>query len=167
MLWGLGVLVTGRADVHLDLRNLRLDFAMMGRILRITLPAVIQRGTPNLAMAYFIRLVSSYGAPTLAAWVVAKRIADFVLIPSMGLSHTAPAMVGQNLGAAQPERAVRSVSLIARSVALVAGCTFGLLALLAPQVMAPFSHDTETISIGAHVIRMLSVGSLGLALNFI
>jgi len=167
MLWGLGLLVSGRAPVRLDLRHLRLDFPMMGRILRIALPAILQRGTPNLAMSYLTRLVSSYGAPTLAAWVIARRISDFALIPSMGLSRATPAMVGQNLGATQPERATRSVSLIARAATLVGGCTLGLLALFAPQVMATFSHDAETISIGAHVIRMLSIGYLGLALNYV
>ncbi len=167
MLWGLGLLVSGRAPVRLNLRHLRLDFPMMGRILRIALPAILQRGTPNLAMSYLTRLVSSYGAPTLAAWVIARRISDFALIPSMGLSRAIPAMVGQNLGAAQPERAARSVSLIARAATLVGGCILGLLALFAPQVMATFSHDAETSSIGAHVIRMLSIGYLGLALNYV
>jgi len=165
MLWGLRYLVAGRAPVRLDLRNLRLDFPMMGRILRIALPAVLQRGSPNLAMSLLTRLVSSYGAPTLAAWVIAKRISDFALIPSTGLSRAAPAMVGQNLGAAQPERAGRLVSLIARAATLIGGCIMGLLVLFAPQVMTLFSRDAETISIGVHVIRMLSVGYLGLALN--
>jgi putative MATE family efflux protein len=167
MLWGLSLLVGGRAPVRLDLRHLRLDFPMMGRILRIALPAILQRGTPNLAMSYLTRLVSSYGAPTLAAWVIARRISDFALIPSIGLSRATPAMVGQNLGATQPERATRSVGLIARAATLVGGCTLGLLALFAPQIMATFSHDAETISIGAHVIRMLSIGYLGLALNYV
>ena len=167
MLWGLGLLVAGRAPVRLDLRHLRLDFPMMGRILRIALPAVLQRGTPNLAMSILTRLVSAYGAPTLAAWVIAQRISGFALIPSMGLSRSTPAMVGQNLGAAQPERAARSVSLTSRAVTLVGGSILGLLVLFAPQVMALFSHDAETISIGVHVIRMLSIGYLGLALNFV
>jgi putative MATE family efflux protein len=167
MLWGLALLVAGRAPVRLNLRGLRLDFPMMGRILRVALPAVLQRGTPNLAMSLLTRLVSSYGAPTLAAWVIVRRVFSFALIPSMGLSRAAPAMVGQNLGAAQPERAARSVSLIARAAALVGGCILGLLVLFAPGVMALFSHDSQTISVGVHVIRVLSVGYLGLALNYL
>ena len=167
MLWGLGHLVAGRAPVQLDRHNLRLDFPMMARILRITLPAILQRGAPNLAMSVLTRLVSSYGAPTLAAWVVARRISNFALTPSMGLSNTTPAMVGQNLGAAQPKRAARAVSLIARAATLVSGCTLGLLALFAPQVMALFSHDAQTISIGVQVIRTLSIGYLALTLNYV
>jgi len=165
MLWGLAMLVTGRAPVRLDLRNLRLDLPMMGRILRVALPAVLQRGAPNLAMSVLTRLISWFGAPTLAAWVIVQRIFSFTMIPSAGLSGVTPAMVGQNLGAVQPERAERSVSLIARAVALVGGCALGLLVLFAPQVMALFSHDAETISVGIHVIRALSIGYLGFTLN--
>jgi putative MATE family efflux protein len=167
MLWGLAILVAGRASVRLDVRNLRLDFPMMGRILHVSLPAVLQRGAPNLAMSLLTRLVSWYGAPTLAAWVVVSRIVGFALTPSMGLSRAVPAMVGQNLGAMQPERAARSVSLIARAVALVSGGIIGLLVLLAPQVMALFSRDAETISIGVHVIRALSIGYLGFMVNVV
>lgn len=165
VLWGLAMLVTGREPVRLDLRNLRLDLPMMGRILRVALPAVLQRGAPNLAMSVLTRLISWFGAPTLAAWVIVQRIFSFTMIPSAGLSGATPAMVGQNLGAVQPERAERSVSLIARAVALVGGCALGLLVLFAPQVMALFSHDVETISVSVHVIRALSIGYLGFTLN--
>lgn len=165
MLYGLAQLVAGRAPARLDLRNLRLDLPMMGRILRIAMPAVLQRGTPNLAMSILMRLVSAYGAPTLAAWVIAKRIADFSLIPSRALARALAAMVGQNLGAAKPERAVRSVNLVTRAAGVVTGLVLGLLALLAAPVMALFTPDVETIVTGAHAIRTLAVGYLAFALS--
>jgi putative MATE family efflux protein len=167
MFWGLGVLVAGRAPVRLDLRRLRLDFPMMGRILRVALPAVLQRGAPNLAMSLLTRLVSWYGPPTLAAWVIAQRVFGFALIPSTGLARAAPAMVGQNLGAVKPERAARSVSLIARGAALVGGGVLSLLVLFAPQVMTLFSRDRETISVSVGAIRALGVGYFGFMLNMV
>ena len=115
MLWGLGVLLAGQAPVRIDVRDLRLDFRMMKRILRIAVPGIVQRGTPNLAMSILMRLISSYGAGTLAAWSVVQRVARFVQIPGMGLAFVTPAMVGQNLGAGRPERAERAVPLIARA----------------------------------------------------
>lgn len=36
MLWGLGGLFSGRASVRIDIHNLRVDFSMLGRIVRIT-----------------------------------------------------------------------------------------------------------------------------------
>jgi putative MATE family efflux protein len=165
MLWGLGVLVAGRAPVRIDLRNLRLDLPTMGRIVRIALPAVVQRGTPNVAMSLLMRLVSGYGAAMLAAWVVARRILSFAQIPGMGLARVAPAMVGQNLGAGQPGRAEKAVGLIARLVVGTMVLVLGVLALFAPQVMALFSEDAESVSTGAHIIRVLSVGYLAFTFN--
>jgi putative MATE family efflux protein len=167
MLWGLGVLLAGRAPVRIDVHNLRLDFPMMRRILRIALPAILQRGAPNLAMSLLMRFISSYGAATLAAWEVARRIFSFAQIPSMGLSGVAPAMVGQNLGAGQSQRAERAVSLIARAVAGIMVVVLGCLALFAPQVMVLFSNDAESVSIGGHLIRVLSLGYLAFAFNFV
>jgi putative MATE family efflux protein len=165
MLWGLGVLVAGRAPVRIDVHDLRLDIPMMKRILRIALPAVLQRGTPNLAMSLLMRLISAYGATTLAAWVVARRIFSFAQIPSMGLARVAPAMVGQNLGAGRPQRAERAVSLIVRVVMGITVVVLGGLALFAPQAMALFSEDAESVSTGAQIIRLLSLGYLAFAFN--
>jgi len=165
MLWGLGVLVAGRAPVRIDVHNLRLALPIMGRILRITLPAILQRGAPNLAMSLLMRLISSYGAATLAAWVVVRRIFGLAQILSMGLSRVTPAMVGQNLGAGQPQRAERAVDLIARAVVGIMVVVLGGLVLFAPQAMALFSEDAESVSIGVHIIRVLSLGYLAFAFN--
>jgi putative MATE family efflux protein len=165
MLWGFRMLFTGRAPVRLDPRNLRLDLPMMGRILRVSLPAVVQRGAPNLAMSLLTRFVSWYGASALAAWVIVQRAFGFALIPGMGLANSTSAMVGQNLGAAQPERATRSVGLIARAAGLVNGGVIALLALLAPQVLTLFSQDAETVRVGVHVVQALSLGYLAFTLS--
>lgn len=165
MFWGLGVLLRGRAPVRIDVHNLRLDFQMMKRILRIALPAVLQRGTPNLAMSLLTRLVSSYGATTLAAWTIVQRVGRFAQTPSMGLAFVTPAMVGQNLGAGQPQRAERAVSLIARLTLAVMVVVLGGLILFAPQVMTLFSDDAASVSAGVQILRLLSLGYLAFAVN--
>jgi putative MATE family efflux protein len=165
MLWGLGVLLSGRAPVRIDVRHLRLDLPMMWRIARIAGPAVVQRGTPNLSQSLLTRLISSYGATTLAAWAVVQRVARFVQIPSMGLASTTPAMVGQNLGAGRPQRAERAVGLIVRAVSGTMAAMLVGVAVFAPQVMALFSNDAATVYAGARIIRILSLGYLLLAVN--
>jgi Na+-driven multidrug efflux pump len=165
MFWGLGVLLSGRAPVCIDVHNLRLDFAMIKRILRIALPGILQRGTPNLANSMLTRLISSYGATTLAAWSVVQRIARFVQTPSMGLAFVVPAMVGQNLGAGKPQRAERAVGLVARIVTGTMVVVLGGLVILAPQAMSLFSDDAETISAGVQILRILGLGYLAFAFN--
>jgi putative MATE family efflux protein len=160
MAWGFFVMLTGRAPVRLDLRNLRLDFPMMERILRVAIPGVVLRGAPNLAMTLLTRLIAWYGAPVLAAWVIVQRVYNAALIPSFGVARTAPAMVGQNLGAAQPERASRSVYLIAGAATLIGAVIVALVGFLAPQILAIFTDDSETTAIGIGVLQTLTVGFL-------
>jgi Na+-driven multidrug efflux pump len=76
-------------------------------------------------------------------------------------------MVGQNLGAGRPQRAERAVSLIARLVVGVTAVVLGGLALFAPQAMALFSDDAATVTSGVRIIRILSLGYLAFALNWV
>jgi len=165
MLWGLGVLVSGRGPVRLDLRRLCLDRPMVGRILRVALPAVVQRGTPNVANTLLTRMVAASGASTLAAWIVVRRIYQFATIPSMGLSRVTPAMVGQNLGAGNPDRAERAVRAVARAALATGVGMLALLVLLAVPILSLFSDDAATIAGGARLTRMLSLGYLAFSLG--
>jgi Na+-driven multidrug efflux pump len=165
MLWGLGVVFSRRGPIRVDLRELRIDLPMMGRILRVAGPAVIQRGTPNVANTVLTRMVSGYGAATLAAWIVVRRIFQFATIPSLGLSRVTPALVGQNLGAGNPDRAQQAVRSVVRAAFATGVVVLGLLAIWAVPVVSVFSRDAATIARGARVIRILSVGYLAFSLS--
>jgi len=52
-----GVLLTGGAGLRLHLRDLTPDFSMMKTVLRISFPASVERLSPNLGMATFMRIV--------------------------------------------------------------------------------------------------------------
>ena len=167
MVWGLWRLVAGRAPVRIDLRDLRLDLPMMGRVLRIAGPTIIQRGTPNLAMSLLMRFVAGFGAAALAAWVVVGRVFGFAQAPGMALSRISPAIVGQNLGAKNPERAEKGVNLVLWITFIVSGALLGALTLFAPQVLALFSDDADTLRIGVPMLRILALGYLANTLTMV
>lgn len=160
MLWGLGVLLSGRAAIRIDVRNLRLDFPTMGRIIRVALPSVVQRGAPNLANSLLIRLVSSYGSPILAAWVVTTRVLGVVQVPAMGISSAAAAMVGLNLGARQVPRAERAVRVINRIALGITASLVLFLLVAAPWVLSWFNLDPEAVAPGATMLRWVALGYL-------
>ncbi len=169
MCYGLYLLAGGRAAVRLDLRYLRPDWPMIGRILRIAVPGIAQRGLPNLANTILMRLMATYGAAPLAAFSLFGRAAMLLLIPAGGLSGAMPAMVGQNLGAGQPRRAARAATIIAVAVFGLAALLLGVLALFAEPVLRLFTSDPQTIAVGVGAMGILALYrvlmALGMALD--
>ena len=160
MLWGLGVLLRGGAGVRIDLHDLRLDLPMMGRIVRIALPGVVQRGAPNLATSLLMRLIASYGADTLAAWVVGARILSIMQVPGMGISGAASAMTGLNLGARRIDRAKQAVRWIAGTAVGISAVLMGVLLIGAPWALSWFNLDPASLPAAAVMLRWLSLGYL-------
>jgi Na+-driven multidrug efflux pump len=88
-----------------------------------------------------------------------------LLAPAGGLTVTAPAMVGQNLGAGQPARAARAVKLITAATGVSGALLLGLLILFARPAYAAFTSDQATITMGVQVIGVLALYRLLLLLS--
>jgi len=160
MLWGLGVLLRGRAAIRIDVHDLRIDLPMMGRIVRVALPSVVQRGAPNLAMSLLMRLIASQGSDILAAWVVSRRVLAVMQVPGMGISGAASAMVGLNMGAKQVKRAENAVRWISRAALAISATLALILVITAPWVLGRFNLEPEALTSGVVMLRWLCLGYL-------
>ena len=111
---GIGVLVQlyflSRSDgrIAIGRRHLRLDPTVMLSMLRLSGSAVLQMLIGTTSYIGVMRIIASFGSAAVAACTIVIRIIMFVLMPSWGLSNAAATLVGQNLGAKQPERAEAS-----------------------------------------------------------
>jgi putative MATE family efflux protein len=153
------ILGTGQAGVRLHLRDIRPDWTMMKRVLRISIPASVERFSPNLGAATFMRLISSFGDQVLTAYSIFHQIYGFFQAATMGAGLASATMVGQNLGAGKPERAEQAAKSGAKGATMVSLVLYGTLAL-APQVaLVRFTQDPVVINAAALAIRVTVIGS--------
>ena len=89
--------------------HVRLNLEVMVRLIRVSLTGILQFAIPHVAWIGLVRIVSTFGAAALASYTIGIRIIIFFILPAWGLSGAAATLVGQNLGAHQPERAEKSV----------------------------------------------------------
>ena len=153
-------LFTGRTRLWLTLRGFRLDPNIIWRIVKIGIPASIMRVQRTFGRFVLVWVMTPFGTLAVAAHTLAQRIEMFLNLPGVGIGMAAGVLVGQNLGAAQPERAEKGGWL---AVGLVEGfmlaCAVAVL-LWAESIIGIFSTEPGLVEIASTFIRIEAAGYL-------
>src|SRR5438552_6884453 len=91
----------------------------------------------------------------------------FAILPSWGLSNAAATLVGQNLGAKQPDRAETSVWRTGFYNMLFLGGVGVFFILFAEPIVRLFTHDPAVVPLGTSCLRILSYGTVGYAYGMV
>ena len=156
--------------VHLHRQPWRLSADLLRDILRVGAPASLNPVLANSAIAVSTALVGSFGTAALAAYGVAARL-EYILVPiAFGFGTALTAMVATNMGAGQPQRALRVAWTGGAVVAAITGA-IGLAAALAPALwMNVFTTDPAVRALGSQYLHIAGgaygLFGLGLALLF-
>jgi putative MATE family efflux protein len=162
---GIWLLFSGHTRLKLQLSDLRPKPELIIRMLKIGIPALVmnlQRSFGNLALTW---LLIPFGTLAVAAHSIITRIEMFLYLPSMAVGSGAGVLVGQNLGARQPQRAEKGGWLAAGVVeCFVFVCSAAIL-IFAENIMSWFSPDAAMIELGAIFLRIATAGYLLMALT--
>jgi putative MATE family efflux protein len=156
-------LLKGTERIHILAGQIRLQWNVMWRLVRVSLTGILQFAIAHTSWIGLVRIVSIFGAAALAGYTIAIRIVIFVILPSWGLSNAAATLVGQNLGAAKPERAEAAVWRTGLYNVMFLGAVGVLFILFAEPVVRLFTHDPDVVPLGAACLRIVSYGNLGYA----
>ncbi len=160
---GIGVLFTfyilrrGRGRIVVRREHCRFNLKVMANILRIAGNGTLQFAVHTASWVGMVRLIQSFGSAATAGYTVAIRIVIFSILPSWGLGSAAATLVGQNLGAKQPERAEQSVWRAAQFNMFFLGGISLIFLLFAPYLVAIFSNDPVVVQYGANCLRIISL----------
>ncbi|HKG91911.1 MAG TPA: MATE family efflux transporter [Gemmatimonadaceae bacterium] len=148
----------GAARVAVAGRHVRLDPALMLRLVRLSGAGTLQVLIGTASWIGLVRIVSGFGSSALAGYTIGTRIIVFALLPSWGLSNAAATMVGQALGARDPERAERAVWMAGKYNAVVLGVVGIAFVLLARPIVRLFTADPAVDAYAAQCLRLVALG---------
>ncbi len=132
------------------------DAKVMWNILKTSLGGIGQMIIAMTSWIFLIRILSDIGSEAVAASTTVVRLMMFTLMPAWGLSNAAATLVGQNLGAGDPQRAEKSVWLIGFYNMIYLVLVSILYFTFNEELMKIFTKDETVIRIGAEWIRILS-----------
>src|SRR2546421_7637254 len=108
-LYAISRLLRPGSRIAVQRRHLRIDMPVMRTVARLSGSGALQSIIGMASWIGLVRIVATFGSQALAGYTIGIRIIVFALLPSWGMSNAAATMVGQALGAKNPDRAERSV----------------------------------------------------------
>ncbi len=139
-------------------QQLRLNPAVMLSMIRISSSGILQALINTTSWLGLIRILSGFGSAAVAGYTIGIRIVIFAILPSWGMSNAAATLVGQNLGAKQPERAEKAVWKTCWYNFLFLGIVGLVFELLAGPLIRMFAKDPTVEMFGINCLRIVSAG---------
>ena len=144
--------------IKLKLPDFNIDWQVTKRIINIAATGAGQFIIMSASWIFLMRIVAHFGSDAVAGYTIGIRLIIFTILPAMGIANAAATLVGQNLGAKQPERAEKSVWL-----ATYFNMAFLFLVSIAYFIFAytfvhAFSQVPSVVEPAVTTIRVMSVG---------
>ncbi len=134
-----------RGNFNLKLpKPVAVDWAGSRQLITIGAPSVLEQGIVQLAFLAFFAIVAHYGTAAYAAYGIGVTLVAFSIVIGFGFGIATATLVGQQLGAGQPELAVLAVSRSLR-MSLAAMIILSILLCWFAEDLASFMIDDPQV----------------------
>ena len=162
---GIGVLYQlyhlfgSKSVIKLRRRHMKIQWPIIRSLISIASPGTIQFIIGSCSWIFLARLVATTGhSEASSGYQVALRIVIFFILPAWGMSNAAATLVGQNLGAKQPDRAHTSVIRTAQYNAIFMALVSIIFLVGAEPIVRVFNSEPEIIRYAVQALKIISTG---------
>lgn len=137
------------------------------RVWNVGWSAALDRGISSMSFLVFVSIITAYGTAELAGYQVGLRIEGIAFMPGFGFAIAAMALVGQNLGAKNKERAYNA-GIISGRIAYVFMGSVGIVLISFPEYLVSFfTKDAATIAVASYYLILVGLAQIPLAIMFV
>lgn len=151
-------LLKGKGIIKLYLDDLIVKWNIISTLVKVSAGGTGQFLIGSASWIFLMRIMSDFGSDAQAGYVIAIRIIVFAILPAWGMANAAATLVGQNLGAGQPDRAEKSVWRASFFNMLFMGLVTVLSFTLAEPLLGFFTDEQQTLKNGVRCLQIVSLG---------
>lgn len=142
--------------VRLSLKELKLSIAMLGKIVKIGLPAAFQMMITSFSNVFVQSYINYFGEDFMSGWTAYSKIDQLLLLPMQSIALASTTFVGQNLGKNQVKRARGGVKC-----AIILAISSTVILMIPVMIFAPyfvmfFNPKAAVVTHGAMLLRLIS-----------
>jgi len=153
--------------------NSKLDFLPLIRVkdlLRVWhvgWGAALDRGISSMSFLLFVSIITAYGTAELAGYQVGLRVEGIAFMPGFGFAIAAMALIGQNIGAKDYDKAY-DMGVISGRIAYIFMGSVGVVMISIPEYLVGFfTKDSLTIAVASKYLILVGLAQIPLAIMFV
>ena len=137
------------------------------RAWRVGWGAALDRGISSLSFLFFVAIIAWYGRAELAGYQVGLKVEGIAFMPGFGFAIAAMALVGQNIGAKNLDKAYK-MGVISGRIAYVFMASIGFFMIMIPEyIVGIFTDDQATIFVASQYLILVGLAQIPLAIMFV
>ena len=150
-------LLFGYSSLHFNRGMFKINFPLIGRMLKIGFFASAEVLLRQLSFLLLLRLIASFGVAALASYGIVLRLRMAVMMLGFGMGIACAVLIGQNMGANQPERAMRSGWKALKYYEFITIPIAVLFFIFSPHIVSIFNNHPEVVKIGSNFLRFIAI----------
>ncbi|RYE23155.1 MAG: MATE family efflux transporter [Sphingobacteriales bacterium] len=151
-------LMKGKGVITIMRKHMRFDWPIVKSIFKLSAGGTAQFLINSASWIFLMRIISRFGSDALAGYTIGIRVVLFTLMPAFGMANAAATLVGQNLGAQQPDRAEKSVWKAAKLNMLFLGLVTFIFFIFARPIITIFNQQPDVVEYGIDCLRYICLG---------
>lgn len=167
-LWVILFLTGRRAILRLKLPQIRIDPVRAKRIMTLGLPGFVMQGTNSLVQIVCNNQLQLYGGDLYVGIMTAiNSVREILSLPVGGISQGAQPILGFNYGAKQYARVKEGIRFMSLLGVVYTALAWAIVMLIPRQMIAIFSEDANTITVGGSMLNIYFFGFVFMAFQFV
>ena len=142
--------------IRLELRDLKLHWEMLKKIVTVGIPAALQMAITSFSNVFVQSYINYFGPSCMSGWTTYAKVDQLIFLPMQSIALASTTFVGQNLGCGQIDRARDGVK---RSLILAIASTVVLMVpvmIFAPYIVEFFIKEPAVIEYGTLFLRWIT-----------
>ena len=157
----------GHSGLRLIATELRVRGGTVRRILAIGIPAAADGAVMWCGHFLFLRIIGGMGEAAFAAHMVGIRLEAITYLPAVAWGVAAATLVGQSLGAGDPERARQAGHTAARQCSVLGVIITLVFVFGAEPIYLMMHNQPEVVRVGAPAFRLAGFFQLPLMVGIV
>lgn len=152
------LVIKNNAFVKVELDKLQVKWDIIWSLIKISAGSTGQFLIGSASWIFLYRIIATFGSAAMAGYTYGLRVIIFAILPAWGMANAAATLVGQNLGAKQPERAEKSVWRAGFFNMVFMASVMVIFLFSTDLILGIFTDDPTVLMYGTQCLQIVCMG---------